>query len=99
MAYEYKEHPHIEARKANGPAVSKRHHASKAKLSLNERIGLAVRQRHHGNTGLGLDVDHDAPLFFGAYIHSNSVHIVFVRSGFLYNDENVLLPKRLVSSP
>lgn len=45
MAYEYKEHPHIEARKANGPAVSKRHHASKAKLGLNERIGLAVTRR------------------------------------------------------
>ena len=45
MAYEYQEHPHIEARKANGPAVSKRHHASKAKLGLNERIGLAVTKR------------------------------------------------------
>ncbi len=45
MAYEYKEHPHIEARKARGPAVSKRHQASKAKLGLNERIGLAVTKR------------------------------------------------------
>jgi hypothetical protein len=45
MAYEYQEHPHIEARKAKGPAVSKRHHASKAKLGLNERIGLAVTKR------------------------------------------------------
>ena len=45
MAYEYKEHPHIEARKAKGPAVSKRHQASKIKLGLNERIGLAVTKR------------------------------------------------------
>jgi hypothetical protein len=45
MPYEYQEHPHIEARKAKGPAVSKRHHASKSKLGLNERIGLAVTKR------------------------------------------------------
>ena len=45
MPYEYKEHPHIEARKAKGPAVSKRHQYSKAKLGLNERIGLAVTKR------------------------------------------------------
>jgi hypothetical protein len=45
MAYEYQEHPHIEARKATGPAVSKRHEFSKAKLGLNERIGLAVTKR------------------------------------------------------
>ena len=45
MAYEYKEHPHIEARKAKGPAVSKRHQARKAELGLNERIGLAVTKR------------------------------------------------------
>jgi len=45
MAYEYKEHPHIEARKAKGPAVSKRHEASKAKLGINEHIGLAVTKR------------------------------------------------------
>ena len=45
MPYEYKEHPHIEARKAKGPAVSKRHQFSKAKLELNERIGLAVTKR------------------------------------------------------
>ena len=45
MAYEYKEHPHIEARKAKGPAVSTRHQASKIKLGLNERIGLAVTKR------------------------------------------------------
>ena len=45
MAYEYQEHPHIDARKAKGPAVSKRHEASKAKLGINERIGLAVTKR------------------------------------------------------
>jgi hypothetical protein len=45
MAYEYKEHPHIEARKVKGPAVSKRSHANKAKLSLNDRIGLGVTKR------------------------------------------------------
>jgi hypothetical protein len=45
MPYEYQEHPHIEARKAKGPAVSKRHQYSKAKLGLNERIGLAVTKR------------------------------------------------------
>ena len=45
MAYEYKEHPHIEARKAKGPAVSKRHQANKVKLSLNDRIGLGVTKR------------------------------------------------------
>ena len=45
MAYEYKEHPHIEARKAKGPAVSKRHQARQAELGLNERIGLAVTKR------------------------------------------------------
>jgi hypothetical protein len=45
MAYEYKQHPHIEARKAKGPAVSKRSHATKEKLKLNERIGLGVTKR------------------------------------------------------
>jgi hypothetical protein len=45
MAYEYKEHPHIEARKAKGPAVSKRHHARKAELGVNEKIGLGVTKR------------------------------------------------------
>jgi uncharacterized membrane protein len=45
MAYEYKEHPHIEERKAKGPAVSKRHAARKAELGLNERIGLGVTRR------------------------------------------------------
>ena len=45
MPYEYKEHPHIEARKAKGPAVSKRHQDNKAKLSLNDRIGLGVTKR------------------------------------------------------
>lgn len=45
MPYEYKEHPHIEVRKAKGPAVSKHHQYNKAKLDLNERIGLAVTKR------------------------------------------------------
>jgi hypothetical protein len=45
MAYEYKEHPHIEARKVKGPAVSKRSHANKEKLGLNDRIGLGVTKR------------------------------------------------------
>ena len=45
MAYEYKEHPHVEARKAKGPAVSKRHTNRKAELGLNERIGLGVTKR------------------------------------------------------
>ena len=45
MAYEYKEHPHIEARKVKGPAVSRRHQTSKAKLGWNDRIGLAVTKR------------------------------------------------------
>ena len=45
MAYEYKEHPHIEARKVKGPAVSKRHQARKAELGINERIGLGVTKR------------------------------------------------------
>ena len=45
MAYEYKQHPHVEARKIKGPAVSKRSHANKAKLSLNDRIGLGVTRR------------------------------------------------------
>ncbi len=45
MAYEYKEHPHIEARKAKGPAVSKRHKIRKDELGLNEKIGLGVTKR------------------------------------------------------
>ena len=45
MAYEYKQHPHVEARKSKGPAVSKRHHSSKNALSLNDRIGLGVTKR------------------------------------------------------
>mgnify|MGYP000732920382 FL=1 len=40
--YEYKQHPHVEARRAKGPAVAhSKAHPSKG-LSLNERIGLAV---------------------------------------------------------
>ena len=42
--YEYTQHPRVEARKAAGPAVSKRHHTSKVKLSLNERFGLFITQ-------------------------------------------------------
>jgi len=45
MAYQYKPHPHVEARKIKGPAVSKRSHVNKAKLSLNDRIGLGVTKR------------------------------------------------------
>jgi hypothetical protein len=45
MAYQYKQHPHIEARKAKGPAVSKRSLVTKEKLKLNERIGLGVTKR------------------------------------------------------
>ncbi len=40
--YEYKQHPHVEARRAKGPAIGhSKAHPSKG-LSLNERIGLAV---------------------------------------------------------
>lgn len=40
--YEYKQHPHVEARRAKGPAIAhSKAHPSKG-LSLNERIGLAV---------------------------------------------------------
>ena len=42
--YEYTQHPRVEARKAAGPAVSKRHQTSKVKLSLNERFGLFITQ-------------------------------------------------------
>jgi len=42
--YEYTQHPRVEARKTAGPAVSKRHHTSKVKLSLNERFGLFITQ-------------------------------------------------------
>ena len=42
--YEYTQHPHVEERKAKGPAVSKRHKTAKGKLGLNERIGLAITQ-------------------------------------------------------
>ncbi len=40
--YEYKQHPHVEARRAKGPAVahSKAHESSK--VTLNGRIGLAI---------------------------------------------------------
>lgn len=42
--YQYNQHPHVEARKARGPAVSKRYKKTKAKLTLNERIGLIITQ-------------------------------------------------------
>ena len=42
--YEYKQHPHVEARRAKGPAVSKRKTNSKGKMTLNERIGLLITQ-------------------------------------------------------
>jgi uncharacterized membrane protein len=40
--FEYVSHPSADAREASGPAVSKRHKASKEKLTLNERIGLGI---------------------------------------------------------
>ena len=40
--FEYVSHPHVEAREASGPAVSKRHKTSKEKLTLNARIGLGI---------------------------------------------------------
>ena len=40
--FEYVSHPDTEAREATGPAVSKRHKASKEKLTLNKRIGLGI---------------------------------------------------------
>jgi uncharacterized protein YqcC (DUF446 family) len=40
--YEYQQHPHAEARQAKGPAVSVKHDTNKAKLSLNDRIGLRI---------------------------------------------------------
>jgi len=40
--YEYQQHPHAEARKANPPHQV---HHRKPKLSLNDRIGLAITKR------------------------------------------------------
>lgn len=42
--YEYSQHPHVEARKARGPAVARTHKTAKGKLTLNERIGLVITQ-------------------------------------------------------
>lgn len=40
--YNYQQHPHAEARKANPPHVT---HHRKPKLSLNDRIGLGITKR------------------------------------------------------
>jgi hypothetical protein len=40
--YNYKQHPHAEARKANPPHAT---HHRKPKLSLNDRIGLGITKR------------------------------------------------------
>lgn len=40
--YEYKQHPHAEARKLNPPTQS---HRGKQKRSLNDRIGLGITKR------------------------------------------------------
>ena len=40
--YEYQQHPHAEARKAKGPAVSVKHAKSTEKLGLNAKIGLFI---------------------------------------------------------
>ena len=42
--YEYTQHPRVDERQVAGPVVSKRHATHKAKLTLNERIGLAITQ-------------------------------------------------------
>lgn len=42
--YEYKQHPHVEARRASGPAVAKTRKTAKGKMSLNQRIGLMITQ-------------------------------------------------------
>lgn len=40
--FEYQQHPHAEARQTKGPAVSVKHHKTKAKLGINDKIGLAI---------------------------------------------------------
>ncbi|MEY4451522.1 MAG: hypothetical protein RLZZ380_643 [Actinomycetota bacterium] len=40
--YDYRQHPHVEARKAAPPKVT---HHRKNKLSLNDRIGLGITKR------------------------------------------------------
>jgi len=43
QGYVYQEHPHLEARKKRGPAISKT--LSGEKLTINERIGLGITKR------------------------------------------------------
>ena len=40
--YQHVHNPHAQDRDTAGPAVSKRHYASKEKLTINERIGLTI---------------------------------------------------------
>jgi hypothetical protein len=40
--FDYQPHPHAETRQAKGPAVSVKHRKTKAKLSLNDKIGLRL---------------------------------------------------------
>jgi hypothetical protein len=40
--YEYKQHPHVEARRVKGPAVAHRKTNKKGKMTLNERVGLFI---------------------------------------------------------
>ena len=40
--FDYQPHPHAETRQAKGPAVSVKHNETKAKLSLNDKIGLSL---------------------------------------------------------
>ena len=40
--FEYTDHPHLEARKKRGPAVTKHHASVQHRLTLNERIGLVI---------------------------------------------------------
>lgn len=40
--FDYQPHPHAETRQHTGPAVSVKHHKTKAKLSLNDKIGLRL---------------------------------------------------------
>lgn len=40
--YEYKQHPHVEARRAKGPAVAHSKAHASSKVTLNGRIGLAI---------------------------------------------------------
>lgn len=40
--FDYQPHPHAETRQHKGPAVSVKHHKTKAKLGLNDKIGLRL---------------------------------------------------------